>query len=105
MRYIHAVEVPFSGPSSYDTFSPSLSLYPNTLAYYTQKKWQQAKDRGEFVDIHDFTGMKTEDFDVLITDLNHQKLESDLSEILGVPYLSKVTEADAKKVDTARASE
>jgi hypothetical protein len=42
--------------------------------------------------------MKMEDFDVLITDLDYKKLQCDILELLGVPYLSKATEANAKRV-------
>jgi hypothetical protein len=48
--------------------------------------------------VHDFSGLQTGDFDVLISDLNHQKLETELSDILGVPYLSRASEEDVKKV-------
>jgi hypothetical protein len=43
-------------------------------------------------------GVKAEDFDVLLTDPNHEKLQTGDSEILGVSYLSNATETDAKRV-------
>jgi len=64
---------------------PSFSSNPSPLVYFTEKKRQDAVDRGEFVDIHD---RKKEHFDVLI---------SDISEIVGIPYHSKASDIDARK--------
>jgi len=58
---------------------------------------QEAKERGEFVDILE-GGIDPADYDVLITDISHKTLETRIAEELGIPYLSKATEFDAKKV-------
>lgn len=34
----------------------------------------------------------------MITDISHQTLETTIAEELGIPYLSKATESDAKEV-------
>jgi len=57
-----------------------------------------AKDRGQFTDIHDIGGTDPKDYDVLITDIQRETLEKKIAEELGIPYLSKATESDAKKV-------
>lgn len=65
------------------------------------KSLQEAKERGDFkvwddfVDIHDAPDMKPEDFDVFITDITDRKLRTELSDIMGVKYLAKASEADA----------
>lgn len=66
-------------------------------AFFISKREQEAKDRGEFVDIHE-GGIGPADYDVLITDISHQTLETTIAEELGIPYLSKATESDAKEV-------
>jgi len=58
---------------------------------------KEANDRGEFVDIHD-GGIVPADYDVLITDISHQTLETIIAEELGIPYLSKATGSDAHGV-------
>lgn len=54
--------------------------------------------RGEFVDIHDIGGVDPQDYDVLITDLNHEKLESEISELVGIPFLKEATKDEAETV-------
>ncbi len=55
--------------------------------------------RNEF-DIHDIGGVDPEDFDVLITDLDDDRLRSVVAEVVGIPYLHKVNESEAKEVVT-----
>ncbi|CUS15086.1 unnamed protein product [Tuber aestivum] len=44
------------------------------------------------------TGRDSMDYDVLITDVNHETLKTAIAKQLGVPYLSEATEADAREV-------
>ena len=73
----------------------SSQIDPQT--FFTHKRQQDAKDRGEFADIQE-GGIGSEDYDILITDISHQKLETTIAEELGIPYLSQVAVADAKEV-------
>lgn len=63
--------------------------------FFIHKRQQDAKDRGEFVGILE-GGIGPADYDVLITDVSHQTLETTIAEV-GIPYLSQATETDAKE--------
>jgi hypothetical protein len=91
------MSVPFSGPPTYDTIARRFSSYPNPLAFFVHKRQQEARDCGEFIDIRDVGGVDPKDFDVF-TDVNDEKLRSEISEAVGIQYLAKATEADANKV-------
>ena len=93
-----AMQVPFSGPPTYDTVARRFSSYPNPLGFFARKHQEEARDRGEFVDIHDIGGIDPKDFDVLITDIDNKKLRSEVAEVVGIQYLAKATEAEANKV-------
>jgi hypothetical protein len=56
----------FSRPSSYDTITRRFSSNPNLVSYFIQRRQQEAKDRGEFIDIHDIASIDPKDYDVLI---------------------------------------
>jgi hypothetical protein len=66
-------------------------------SYFAHKRGQEARDRGQFVDTHG-GGLVPADYDFSITDISHQTLETAIAEELGIPYLSKATESDAKEV-------
>lgn len=60
-----------------------------------------ALDRGEFTDIHDVDPEYSPDlteYDVWLTDITNEELESKIAEELSIPYFSKATEADTKEV-------
>ncbi len=92
------MEVPYSGPPSYETLFRRFSSHPNPLNFFAEKRWQEAKERGEYFDIHDAGRMEPDSFDVLITDLNDRKFRSEISQVLGIQYHTKATEADANNV-------
>ncbi|KAH0609461.1 uncharacterized protein H6S33_012947 [Morchella sextelata] len=96
-RHVHSMQVPYSGPPSYDTIFRRFSSNVDPQAYFTRKRQQEAKERGEFIDIHDI-GRDPSDYDVLITDIKHETLETTIAEELGIPYLSKATDAQAEEV-------
>ncbi|RPB15020.1 hypothetical protein P167DRAFT_571885 [Morchella conica CCBAS932] len=97
-RQIHSMRLPYTGPLSYDTIARRLSLdVVDPQGYLTRKRQQEAKNRGEFVDIHDI-GRDPNDYDFLITDIKHETLETTIAEELGIPYLPKATESQAKEV-------
>ena len=65
--------------------------------YFNRKHQQEAKDRGDYIDIHDIS-RNSADYDVLITDITHETLDTTIANEIGVTYLSKAEEADAKEV-------
>ena len=89
--------LPYTAPPSYEMISRRLSSNVDPQAYFTRKRQLEARERGEFVDIHDI-GNDPEDYDVLITDIQHETLETTISEELGIPYLSKAAQAKPKDV-------
>jgi hypothetical protein len=97
-RHVHTVQIPYTGPPSYDTIARRFSSHPNPLAFFIRKTKQEAIDRGEFIDIHDVGGVDPKDYDVLITDIDSEKLRSKIAEFIGIQYLAKATEADANNV-------
>jgi len=54
--------------------------------------------RGKIVDIHDIGGVDPNDYDVLITDIDHHTLHKEISDIVGIPYLKEATKEEADKV-------
>ena len=96
-RWVHNLRLPYSGPPSYDTIIRRFSSDVDPQLYFNRKHEQEAKERGEFIDVHDI-GTDPDDFDVLISDVKHKTLATSIAEQVGVPYLSKPTEADAKEV-------
>jgi hypothetical protein len=100
-RQIHSIKAPYSGPASYDMIARRFSpTEVDPLAYFTPKRQQAAKERGEFIDIHD-TGSDPNEYEGLIIDMKHETLETTIAEDFGIPYLLKATEADAKAVTEA----
>jgi hypothetical protein len=92
------MQAPYDGLPSYDTIARRFSSSQvDPQVFFTRKRQQEAQERGEFIDIHDI-GIDPNDYDVLITDVKHETLETTVAEELGIPYLSKATEADAKEV-------
>jgi hypothetical protein len=55
-------------------------------------------ERGEFVDVHDISGMNPKDYDVLITEVDNDTLHSEISKLVDIPYLTKATKDEADKV-------
>jgi hypothetical protein len=98
-RRIHGLQVPFSGPPSYATlferFSPS---NPSPLRYFSQLEAEENMARGIFVDVHDIGPVDPKDYDVLITDIDDHKLHSEISDLVGIPYLKEATKEEADKV-------
>jgi hypothetical protein len=92
------MQVPFSGPPTYDTIARRFSSHPNPVAFFVHKSQQEARDRGEFIDIHDVGGVDPKDFDILITDVNEGKLRSEIAEVVGIQYFAKATKAEANNV-------
>jgi len=96
-RQIHLEQAPFSGPPSYATIARRFSSHPNPLKFFAEKKANEAIARGDYIDIHDISGVDPNSYDVLITDINDNTLRSNISDFIGIPYLREATKDDANK--------
>jgi hypothetical protein len=77
---IQNVRLPYTRPPSCDTIDRRFSSdNVDPHAYITAKRDQQAKDRGECVDIHDI-GHDLQHYDVLITDIKGETLQGEIAE-------------------------
>ena len=106
IRHSHTKPAPFSGPTSYETISRRFSSEPNPISFFADKKAKEAIERGEFIDIHDIGGVDPEDHGVINTDMSDYTtdymLQTEIAELLGVPYLQKATKDEAnKKIEIA----
>jgi len=54
--------------------------------------------RGKFVDIHDIGPVDPKDYDVLIKDIDDHTLHTEISDIVGIPYLKEAMKEEADKV-------
>jgi hypothetical protein len=98
-RHLYTAPAPFSGPPSYATLARRFSaLSPSPIGFFGQKRAQEAIERGEFVDIHDVGGTDPKDYDVLITDMTNETLQSEISELVGIPYLKEAMKDEADHV-------
>jgi hypothetical protein len=61
-RHLHNAPAPlFSGPPSYATIARRFSASsPGPINFFRQKAAKEAIERGEFVDVHDISGMNPE---------------------------------------------
>ena len=100
-RHLHTELAPFSGPPSYATLARRFSASsPSPIGFFRRKAEQEAIERGEFVDIHDIAGVDPKDYDVLITDIDNDTLHSEISKLLGIPYLKEATKDEADMMPT-----
>jgi hypothetical protein len=98
-RHLHNELAPFSGPPSYATLAQRFSaLSPNPISYFEEKVAKEAIERGEFVDVHDISGMNPEDYDISITEVDNNTLHSEISKLVDIPYLKEATKSEADKV-------
>lgn len=82
----------YNGPPSYDMITRRFSSQVNSKAH------KETKERGQYVDLHDIGGVDPMDYDVLISDVNHEKLRDEVADIVGIQYHAKATKEDANKV-------
>lgn len=95
-RHIHT-EVSYIGPASYTNIARRFASHPNPLGYFDEKNSEEAVKRGQLVDIHDVSTTGPNDFDVLITDVSDQTPRTEISELVGIPYLQKANKEEANK--------
>ena len=74
-----------------------LSSQTNPEAYFIRNHQQRARE-GEHAGTRDIGGPDLRDYDVLISDIKHETLETTIAQELGIPYLSRAREAEAKAV-------
>jgi hypothetical protein len=99
MRHLHYEAAPFSGPPSYATLAQRFSSSsPGPIRFFLQKAAEEAIGRGEYVDVHDISGVDPKDYDVLITEIDHSTLHSEISKLVDIPYLKEATKDEADKV-------
>ena len=97
-RHVPSMHAPFTGPPSYGTTAQLLSSSrPDLPACRNRKRDQETRYRGWFSHIHEDAN-NPEDCDVLISDIKHVTLETAIAKDIGIPYLSKATEAEANEV-------
>ena len=90
---------PFSGPPSYETIARRFSASsPGPISFFREKAAKEAIERGQFVDVHDISGVDPKDYDVLISEVDHGTLHSEISKLVDIPYLSEATKDEAGKV-------
>jgi hypothetical protein len=99
MRHVHNSPAPFAGPPSYATLARRFSASsPNPVSYFAEKAAKEAIERGQFVDIHDVVGVQPKDYDILLSDIDKNTLHTDISKVVGIPYLKEATKDEADKV-------
>jgi len=98
LRGVHDLQPPYSGPPSYETIARRFSSPINPQTYFNRKYEKEAIGRGEFVDLRDFTGPDPRDYDCLIPDIDRDKLQHEISEVVGIPYHSPACKVEAGKV-------
>lgn len=76
---------------AYDAISRRFSNISDIRSYLTTKKELKLQERGMLTDIHDVSSMDPKDYDVLVTDISHHTLEYEISDTIGVPYLTPTT--------------
>ena len=97
-RYLHDALAPFSGLPSYATLARRFSSSnPSPVSFFAQKKAKENIERGIFVDIHDIGGPDPNDYGVLLTDVDYNKLSSEISQLVGIPYLKEAAREEANK--------
>ncbi|KAI9766926.1 MAG: hypothetical protein M1840_006223 [Geoglossum simile] len=95
VQHLHDMSVPFSGPPSYTTLTRRFSSEPNPMSFFAREKERKNIENGNFIDIHDIGGVDPKDYDILITDVDNDILESKISELAGVSYLEEVKKDEA----------
>lgn len=88
----------YNGPPSYDMITRRFSSQVDSKVHINRKYHKETKERGQYVDLHDIGGVDPMDYDVLISDVNHEKLRGEVADIVGIQYHAEATKEDANKV-------
>ena len=89
---------PHSGPQSHETLRKRfMASARDPKSLYSYQRQEEARDKGQFVYVHDITDIQPSEFD-LISNITHETPESTISQDMGINYLSKAEEPDASCV-------
>ena len=83
---------------TYDTLIQARAGFPTRMACVMKRKAKEAREKGEWIDIHDYDHSEPGKYDTIISNVNDEILRTEISEILGIPYLGQVAKRDAGKV-------
>lgn len=105
-RLVHNIGHPYTGPASYDTIMRRLNSDIDPQSFSIWKRQQECKAYGKFIDIHDIgterfyfdASFPNVNHETLFPDIDHETLNTKIAEELGIPYLSKASEGEAKKM-------
>ncbi|KAI9771622.1 MAG: hypothetical protein M1840_001837 [Geoglossum simile] len=80
----------------YDSRSMLFFRAESNRFFFAREKENKDRENGNFVDIHDVGGVELEDCGILITDVDHDILQSEISKIVGIPpYLKEAKKDEA----------
>lgn len=83
---------------TYDTLIQARAGFPTRMACVMKRKAKEAREKGEWIDIHDYVPCAPGKYDTVVSNVNDGMLRTEVSEILGISYLGQAAEDDAKKV-------
>lgn len=81
----------------YDTITRAAAGYPTRMAHIMNRKAQEAREKGGWIDVHDYVPCAPGKYDTIVSNVNDGVLRTEVSEILGIPYLGQAAEDDTKK--------
>lgn len=84
-------------PKTYPIIGRNLASYPTLLNKISMVKQGEFRERDEFVTVNEYDGVKPQNYDVLLIDINDNTLRGELSEGLSVQYLEKAVGVDAAR--------
>jgi hypothetical protein len=88
IRHLHNESSPFSGPPSHATLARRFSASnSNSRRFFAQKAGKEAIEWSKFPD-----------YDVLSTDAYDDMIHSEISKLVGIPYLKEATKDEADNV-------
>jgi len=100
-RRIHSTRLPYTSPPSCETVDrrfPSSQVDPQ--CFFTRKYTEETRDRGEYVGTHDVSSIGPSDYDVFISDIKHETLNTRIAEEVGIPSLPCEGDGRCKKGDS-----
>lgn len=73
--------------TTYDAITQAEAGYPTRMARIMNRKAQEAREKGEWIDIHDYNPCAPGKYDTIIRNVNDRMLRTEISEILGIPTM------------------
>ena len=96
----HTTPLTYTNSQTHGTIARRFSSKLTPKAYHVNWQDQWTLDRSESIDTHE-TSRDPKGYDVSISDVKRQTLETTISKELGIQYLSKATLSEAQKVPEA----